>query len=217
MVPPEVDSRIEGPFAEWTGHYSPAKPESAFKVKAILHRDDPIILGMLPFLGTGAAGFSSARPDLALWNHLEKLVPGVKGVYTRPEFGGAHAVVISIEQLYGGHAKEVAMAALGFYSYNKKFIIVVDDDIDPSDLREVLFAIGMRSSPESWDMIRDCWVGALDPLLSPQKRELGDFTHSAALIMACKPYHWIKDFPPRVKFSSEVEERVKSKWPELLK
>jgi 4-hydroxy-3-polyprenylbenzoate decarboxylase len=216
MVPPQVESRIEGPFAEWTGHYSPPKPESAFKVKCVLHRDNPIILAVLPFLGVGAPGASVSQPDLYLWHHLDKLVPGVKGVWTRPEFGGPHAVVISIEQLYGGHAKEVALAALGYYNYNKKFIIVVDDDIDPSNLNEVLFAVGMRSSPESWDIVRDCWCGSLDPLLSPQKREVKDFTHSAVMILACKPYHWIKDFPARVKSSPELEERVKEKWPDLL-
>jgi 4-hydroxy-3-polyprenylbenzoate decarboxylase len=216
MMPPEMDSRMEGPFSEWTRHYSTAKPESAFKVKSILHRDNPIILGQLPFTGTQAAVFSVATPDMPLWNHLEKLIPGVKGVYRRPEFGSAHAVVISIEQLYGGHAKEAALAALAFYNHNKKFIIVVDDDIDASNINEVLFAIGMRSSPESWDIIRDCWCGTLDPLLSPQKRQVGDFTHSAVIILACKPYHWIKEFPLRVKSSPEIEERVKEKWPDLL-
>ncbi len=212
MLPPEVESRMEGPFSEWTGHYSPARPESAFKVKCVLHRDDPIILGVLPFFGT--EGYRP-EPDFHLWHHLTKLVPGVKGVYSLPHFGGSHAVVISIEQLYGGHAKEAALAALGFYNYNQKFIIVVDDDIDPSDINEVLFAVGMRSSPESWDIIRDCWCGTLDPLLSPQKRERGEFTHSAAIILACKPYHWIKDFPPRVKSNPELEEQVQRKWQDL--
>jgi 4-hydroxy-3-polyprenylbenzoate decarboxylase len=212
MIPPEVESRMEGPFSEWTGHYSPPRPESAFKVKCILHRNDPIILAELPFFGVGGGGM----PNFGLWNHLDKLVPGVKGVWTRLEFGGPHAIVISIKQLYGGHAKEVALAALGCHNYNKKFIIVVDDDIDPSNINEVLFAVGMRSSPESWDIVRDCWSGSLDPLLSPQKRELGDLTHSAVIILACKPYHWIKDFPPLVKSDPKIEERVKEKWPDLL-
>jgi 4-hydroxy-3-polyprenylbenzoate decarboxylase len=213
MVPPEVESRMEGPFSEWTGHYSHPRPESAFKVKCILHRDNPIILAALAFFGTWAF---RPRQDLRLWNHLTKLVPGVKGVWELPHFGGHHAVAISIEQKYGGHAKEAALAALGFYNYTRKFIIVVDDDIDPSDINEVLFAVGMRSNPESWDIIRDCWDGTLDPLLSPQKREIGDITQSAVIILACKPYHWIKDFPPRVKSSPELEERVKEKWPDLL-
>jgi hypothetical protein len=70
----------------------------------------------------------------------------------------------------------------------------------------------MRSSPESRDIVRDSWCGVLDPLLSPQKKELGDITHSAVMIIACKPYAWIEDFPPRVKISHELEREVKKKW-----
>ncbi len=215
MVPPEVESRMEGPFSEWTGHYSASRPEAAFKVKSILHRDDPIILGCVTLPGGEARSLSHpAPPDIPLWNHLEKLIPGVKGVYCQG--AGISATVISIKQLYGGHAKEAALVALGFYNYNKKFIIVVDDDIDASNHNEVLFAVRMRSDPEKWDIIRDCWCGSLDPMVSPQKRKLGDFTHSALIILACKPYHWINDFPPRVKSSPEVEERVKEKWLDLF-
>ena len=213
MLPPEVESRIEGPFSEWTGHYSPAKLESAFKVKGILHRDDPIILAQLPFLGPGVpTEWVHLLLAARLWDHLDKIVPGVKGVWCHLEFGGFHAVAISIEQKYGGHAKQVAAAALGQFSYNRKFVIVVDDDIDPTNLSEVIWAVGMRSNPESWDIIRDSWCGSLDPLVSPRKREVGDFTHSAVLITACKPYYWIKDFPPRVRTDPEFEREVNKKW-----
>ncbi len=113
MLPPEVDSRVEGPFSEWSGHYSPAKPEAAFKVKAILHRNDPIILAMLPFLRSGIlTGWDHLLKAAHVWNHLDKIVPGVKGVWNHIEFGAAHALAISIEQKYGGHAKQVALAAL---------------------------------------------------------------------------------------------------------
>lgn len=217
MVPPEVESRMEGPFSEATGHYSPARLESTFRVKSILHRDDPIVLAQLPFIGPGVPpGWSHLLGAARLWNHLDKLVPGVKGVWSHCEFGVSRAVTISIEQKYGGHAKQVALAALGHHSYNRKFVIVVDEDIDPSDLSEVIFAIGMRSSPDSWDIVRDCWCGSLNPELSPHKRKVNDITHSAAMILACKPYYWIKDFPPRVKTAPELESKVKKKWKGVL-
>ncbi|MFC1871916.1 UbiD family decarboxylase domain-containing protein, partial [Chloroflexota bacterium] len=210
------ETRLEGPFSEWTGHYSPAKPEAAFRVKGILHRDNPIILGYLPYLGPGVpTGYTHLVRAARLWSHLNKIVPGVKGVWNHIDFGGAHAFAISIEQKYGGHAKQTALAALGQYNYLRKMVIVVDEDIDPSNLREVMFAIGMRSDPAAWDIARDCWNGTLDPLLSPQKREIGDVTQSAAMILACKPYYWIKDFPPLVKSDPALEKKVMEKWPEL--
>jgi UbiD family decarboxylase len=209
MVPPEVETRIEGPFSEWTGHYSDAKPEAAFRVKAVLHRDDPIILGMLPFLGIGNV---RPRPELRLWNHLEKIVPGVKGVYMWPVMGNPHCVVISLKQMYGGHAKQTALAALAHWNYCRKFVIIVDDDIDPSNYNEVLWALGMRSDPEKWDVIREGWDDWLDPMLSPQKRAMGDITQSSVIILACKPYHWINEFPMRVQSDPELEKKVQEKY-----
>ena len=215
MMPPEVDSRMEGPFAEETGHYSQAKMEAAFRIKSVLHRNDPIILGTLPFLAPGVpSGSHLVRIAAQVWSHLDSLVPGIKEVWLPPEL--PRSMVISIEQKYGGHAKHVALAALGTHNYKQKYIIVVDDDIDPSNIREVLFALALRAEPAKFDIIRDCWCNALTPLLSPQQREVGDITQSAALISACKPYYWIKDFPPLSKTSPEIEEAVKKKWSEIL-
>jgi len=216
MVPPEVETIMEGPFSEGTGHYSPKAKESAFKVKSVLHRKDPIILAQLPFMGYGGVDkawnqlFAAAR----LWSHLDKLVPGIRGVWEPPEF--RRAVVISVEQKYGGHAKQVALAALGQHSYNRKYIIVVDDDIDPTNIRAVLFALAERADPAAWDVIRDSWCNHLHPQLSPWQREVGDITWSAALLMAVKPYYWIKDYPPLIKTDPAVWERVKGKWEKIL-
>ncbi|MBI2848043.1 MAG: UbiD family decarboxylase [Chloroflexi bacterium] len=214
MLPLEVESREEGPFSEWPGTYSPKKPESAFKIRSILHRNEPILLGQLPYLGPGVVqGPTYLIRAAKLWEHLDKLVPGVKGVWQFVHFGGpTRCLVISIEQKYGGHAKQVAVAALGYDSYNVKFVIVVDDDVDPSNLREVLWAVGNRADPETFDVVRNSWAGKLDPLISPEKRSAGDFTTSVMVIIACKPYHWIDSFPPSVIPDPKLREEVKQKW-----
>ena len=219
MAPPEVQSMIEGPFSEWTGHFAPARPEPVFKVRSILHRNDPIILAVLPFLGRGATNQYTGGQWMKAaqtWNALDRLVPGVKGVWVFFELGCIDNIVISLEQKYGGHAKQAALAALGNMSYQTKFVIVVDEDVDPSNLHHVLWAIGIRSEPEEWEVIKGTWDGYLDPRLSPEKRETGDITHSTAIILACKPYHWIKDFPPAVNEDPELEQKVKEKWGSVL-
>ncbi|MFC1901947.1 UbiD family decarboxylase [Chloroflexota bacterium] len=214
MVPPEEETIMEGPFSEGTGHYSPKTPESAFKVKSILHRNDPIMLGMLPFLGYGAAtSWSEIVQSAVLWSHLDRLVPGVKGVWAPREAN--RFVVVSVEQKYGGHAKQVAVAALAQNSYNRKYVIVVDDDIDPTDIYAVFFALAERADSTTWDIIKDSWCNHLHPQLSPWQREVGDITWPATLMMATKPYYWIKNYPALIKSAPEVVERVKQKWPNL--
>ncbi|MBI2854566.1 MAG: UbiD family decarboxylase [Chloroflexi bacterium] len=216
MLPFEKDSRLEGPFSEWTGHYTPARPEAAFHIKGIIHRDNPIILGQLPFLGCGVAtGWTYLFRAARLWSHLDTVVPGVKGVWNHQEFGGMHCVVVSIEQKYGGHAKQTALSALGQFNYFRKFVIIVDEDIDPTNLKEVIWAIGMRSDPGMWDVVRECWSGNLNPILPPDKRAVKDFTQNSIMILACKPYYWKDSFPPRVVTDNEIESRVRAKWPQL--
>jgi UbiD family decarboxylase len=217
MLPPNVETRPEGPFSEWTGHFSPSKPEAAFKVKCILHRNNPIILGRLPFIGFGVpTGLHHLMRPAQVWNELDRLIPGVKGVCLLQEFG-SRAMVISLEQRYGGHAKQAALMALGFHSYNLKYIIVVDEDVDPTNLPEVVFVLALRADPERFDFIKDAWGTYLDPLLSPEKRAVKNITHTAMIILACKPLYWIKDFPQSVKVSPELKEQVKEKWRDLLK
>ncbi len=121
------------------------------------------------------------------------------------------------QQKYNGHAKEAAAVALTVNASMQKYVIVVDDDVDPSNIREVLFAIGLRAEPEEFDILRG-WRGSwLNPRLSPQKRAIGDLTTSSVIILACKPYHWKDQFPPSFKLSFEESKRVKEKWQWLFK
>jgi len=219
MVPLDVESKIEGPFAEFTGHYMPAGPESVFKVKRVLHRNDPILLGVITYLGPGVFAWTrgpimSAR----VWAQLDRVVPGVRGVWSPDEFGLERCLVISLKQQYPGHAKHAALAALGYYPMSRKFVIVVDDDVDPSNIREVLFSVGNRADPEAFDIIRGNWVSKLDPLLAnPEIQRTGELTISTAIILACKPFHWIEEFPLPVKIASELQEEVREKWKGLLR
>lgn len=217
MVPPEVETRVEGPFSEYTGHYSPARPEPVFRVKSVMYRNDPIILGALPYYAAGVPYVPNYLWRAAhVWEELDRIVPGVKGVWIPTEFGSNRAVVISLEQKYGGHAQQAALAALAVRGYMQRYVIVVDDDVDPTNLNEVLWAMSYRAEPEEFEIIRGFWGGTLDPRLSPEKRAAGDFTLSSAIILAVKPYRWMKDFPVSVKPSLELREKVKRKWDRKL-
>lgn len=221
IVPPEVELRDEGPFGEWPGYYaSSVKPQAAFKVKAVYHRNNPIILGCPPLMGYRSSYGGSLRRAALLWNELDGVVPGVKGVWLLEEAKGTYMLVISIKQMYPGHAKQAGLAASAGLTagYHGRYIIVVDDDIDPFSTAEVLWAMSTRCDPETQiDIVRGCWSTPLDPTISPEKRKQGDYSASRAIILACKPYHWMKDFPPSFKLSIEEQKRVRDKWAWLFK
>jgi 4-hydroxy-3-polyprenylbenzoate decarboxylase len=214
--PPEVESRPEGPFGEWTGYYaSGSRNEPIVRVKTILHRNEPILNGYLHprtyLMGYNASVIHAAR----IWDEIEMAgVPEVKGVWSL-EAGHRYLIVISIRQLYSGHAKQAAFAALAGTSgaYHGRFVIIVDEDIDPSNLNDVLWALGTRSDPEtSIDIVRGCWSTPLDPILAPEKRAVRNFSNSRAIIIACKPFHWIKDFPQTSEIDPEHKKQVYQKW-----
>lgn len=81
-------------------------------------------------------------------------------------------------------------------AYCGRYTIVVDDDIDVSNLEEVVWALITRSDPAtSIDIIRNAWSTPLDPRIEPERKAVGDNTNSRAIIDACRPWHWREKFP----------------------
>ncbi len=67
-----------------------------------------------------------------------------------------------------------------------RYVVVVDDDIDPSDLDQVVWAISTRSNPEKdMDIIRNTYTGPLDPIY-PKSANIS--FGSRAVIDACRPF-----------------------------
>ena len=80
-------------------------------------------------------------------------------------------------------------AGCGAGAYMSRMTIVVDDDIDITNSAEVMWALATRWDPKTQtDIIDGCWTGHIDPMLTPEKREAGDITNSAASSsMRCGP------------------------------
>src|SRR5262249_62225354 len=116
---------------------------------------------------------------------------------------------------YPGHAKQAAMLAANCHAgnYLGRFVIVVDEDIDPTNMFDVVWAMATRCDPsEDIDIIRRAWSGALDP-----RKRKGDNFNSRAIVDACRPYEWMKDFPPVAESSPELHRKTVEKWGHLLK
>jgi len=222
VPPPSVERRTEGPFGETTGYYASDPDERpVFKVELVQHRFDPIIVGSPPLRPPASSSASYLFRAANLWSEMERAgVPDVRGVYMLPAGGSSFWAVISIRQRYGGHAKQAAQAAMGGRAGGGqlgRFVVVVDDDIDPSDVDQVLWAIATRCDPESSiDIIRHCTSQYLDPRLPPEKRQTRDYTMSRAVIDATRPFAWKEQFPRPVGTSRELKDKILADWPELF-
>jgi 4-hydroxy-3-polyprenylbenzoate decarboxylase len=213
--PPEVEARPEGPFGEWTGYYaSGTREEPVIRVKALYHRNDPIIEGEPPVRDRGSTayfGIPTRAPNFK--EQVRKA--GVEDVLDAWPLAVPGVTVIQIRQRYPGHAMKAALAMSG--EYMGRFIVVVDEDINPRDPEEVLWAIGTRCDPEtSLTVLKGCQASALDPRIPPEKKKKRDYTSSQAIINACKPYEWIGEFPPTNVASPELRKKVLEKWRELF-
>jgi 4-hydroxy-3-polyprenylbenzoate decarboxylase len=216
MTPGDVMK--EGPFGEWTGYYaSSTRPEPVIRVQHIYHRNDPILTGARP--GRPPSDYSLAKcmvKAALIWDQVERAgVPDVKGVWCHEAGGGRLLNIIAIKQRYPGHARQAALVASQVHAgaYLGRYVIVVDDDIDPTNTFDVLWALASRSDPvESIEILRRCWSGPLDPRIQPGKKG----HNSRAIIDACRPFEWIKDFPPVAESSPELRKKVFEKWKKVI-
>jgi 4-hydroxy-3-polyprenylbenzoate decarboxylase len=199
--------KIEGPFGEWTGYYgSSARPEPVVKITRVMHRNDPIILG---YTRKWRAPLKAAL----VWDDLEAAgVPDVRGVWYHEAAGAAYLfLVVAIKQRYPGHARQAGLIATECHAaaYLGRYTVVVDDDIDPTNLDEVMWALCTRSDPvKDIEILRRCWSGPLDPIIPKDDKGF----NSRAIIDATRPYEWKDAFPPVSRSSRELRDRVLGKW-----
>ncbi len=214
--------RREGPFGEWTGYYaSDVRDEPVLEVKAIYHRNDPIILGCPPNRTPDElARYRAVIRSGLLKQELEKAgLSGIKAVWAH-EVGSSRMLLnIAIEQRYGGHATQVGHVASQCHvgAYAGRYVIVVDDDIDVSNLDEVIWALVTRSDPAtSIDIIHNAWSTSLDPRIHPDEKAKGKLTNSRAIIDATRPFEWRSRFPKVNMPSPETARKAREKFSYLL-
>lgn len=210
--------RPEGPFGEWTGYYSGSKdPVLNLEIEAVYHRNDPILLGAPP--GKPPHDYSYMRTVLKsamVFDALVKAgVPGVAGVWAHESGGGRLLITVSIGQRYCGHSRQAAYVAAQAQAaaYMNRYVIVVDDDIDPTNLDEVMWAVSTRSEPaEDIEIMRKTWGSKVDPLLTQHAAPY----NSRAIIDACIPFERRADFPAVAVTDPRRLAEVRAKWAEVF-
>jgi UbiD family decarboxylase len=214
------DERIEGPFGEFHGYY-PGKAGSApcVTVSRVYYRNNPILMGSPPAKPPNDYSYSKAVMRSALL-HDALAAAGlseVKSVWAH-EIGGARMFnVVAIKQRYAGHARQAGhlLSQCGVGAYMSRYSVVVDDDIDPSSLQEVMWAVATRTDPAvDIDIIRRGMGSKNDPMYVAYQYDAP--LSSKAIIDACRPWDHLEDFPAVAEASKELQEKTRAKWKDLL-
>jgi 4-hydroxy-3-polyprenylbenzoate decarboxylase len=205
----------EGPLGEWTGYFAGGrKREPAIRVETFWHRDNPVLTGAIPGVPPNDDTFyrGTARSG-AVWHEVEAAgVPEVKGVWAHEAGGSRFWLTISIKTLYGGHAKQAGMIAAHCHAgaYCNRWTIVVDDDIDPTNIDDVIWAMSTRvDTREDIDIIEGGWSSALDPMCYDGDT---DRRNGRVIIDATKPFRRKDTFPIVARSSKALDARIMEKW-----
>jgi len=214
------DVRTEGPFGEFHGYY-PGKAHEApvVTVERIYYRNAPILVGSPPAKPPNDYSYSKAVMRSALlFDALEAAgVPDVHAVWAH-EIGGARMFnVVAIRQRYAGHAKQAGhiLNQCGVGAYMSRYSVVVDEDIDPSNLQEVMWAVATRTDPISDIDIIQRGMGSKNDPMFVAYRYAAPFS-SKAIIDACRPFDHLHEFPDVAEASRELQDKVRAKWRDLL-
>jgi len=210
--------RDEGPFGEWTGYYSGSRrADLAMEITRLYHRDNPILLGAPP--GRPPHDYSYMRTVMKSAMIHDELVAtgvaGIRGAWAHEAGGGRLFIAVALEQRYAGHARQVGYLAsqLPAAAYMNRYVVVVDHDIDPANLEEVIWAMSTRTDPaEDIEILRRGWGSKLDPIL----QEGAPLFNSRAIIDACRPWERLQSFPKVAESDPAFLAEIRKRWHSVL-
>jgi len=157
---------VEGPFAEFTGYYSTSMIQAEIKVDLISRRKDSIIFeNLYSGLPWNEHNYLLAlNTSVALFKQMKGEFPEIEAI--NAIYTSGFCTIISSKMRFGGFAKTLGCRLLSTPHgiTIPKLIIVVDEDIDPFDLQQVIWAITVRFRPErDLVMIPNAPGSILDP------------------------------------------------------
>ena len=207
-----TDYGDEGPYGDHTGYYNAVEKFPVFTISAITSRRDPIYLSTY----TGRAPDEPSILGEALNEIFIPLLiqqfPEITDFWLPPEGCSYRIAVVSMKKAYPGHAKRVMMGVWSFlrqFTYTK-WVIVVDDDIDARDWKDVMWAIATRMDPaRDITIIENTPIDSLD--FASAEPGLGG---KAGLDATTKIGPEIsRPWGREIRMASEIIEEVTRKWP----
>ncbi len=203
----------EGPYGDHTGYYNAVEPFPVFKLTAITMRQKPIYLSTFTGRPPDEPSVLGEALNEVFVPLLRQQFPEILDFWLPPEGCSYRVAVVSIKKAYPGHAKRVM---LGVWSYLRQFmytkwVIVVDDDVDPRSWDDVIWAISTRMDPaRDITLIENTPIDYLD-FASPE-----DGLGSKIGLDATNkwPPETKRDWGTKIRMDQKVIDEVSRKWAE---
>ena len=139
----------EGPYGDHTGYYNAVENFPVFEVSAITMRENPIYLTTYTGRAPDEPSVLGEALNEVFIPLLQQQFPEIVDFWLPPEACSYRIAVISMKKAYAGHARRVMMGAWSYlrqFTYTK-WLIVVDDDINARDWKDVIWAMATRMDP----------------------------------------------------------------------
>ncbi len=204
----------EGPYGDHTGYYNAVEPFPVFEVSAITRRRDPIYLSTFTGRPPDEPSVLGEALNDVFVPLLTQAFPEIVDFWLPPEACSYRVAVVSMKKAYPGHAKRVMMAVWSYlrqFMYTK-FVIVVDDDIDVRDWKDVTWAISTRMDPaRDMTVIENTPIDYLD-FASPESGLGSKVGFDATNKM---PPETSRSWGTKIRMSDDIIDMVTEKWPKL--
>ena len=204
----------EGPYGDHTGYYNAVERFPVFTVSALTRRRQPIYLSTFTGRPPDEPSVLGEALNDVFVPLLTQQFPEIVDFWLPPEGCSYRIAVVSIRKAYPGHAKRVMMAVWSYlrqFLYTK-FVIVVDEDIDARDWKDVMWAVSTRM-----DAGRDITVIDETPIdyLDFASPEPGLGAKLGLDATTKWPPETRRDWGRVIRMDDEVVELVTEKWPRL--
>ncbi len=203
----------EGPFGDHTGYYNAVEKFPVFRVSAITMRREPIYLSTYTGRPPDEPSILGEALNEVFIPLLTQQFPEIVDFWLPPEGCSYRIAVVSMKKSYAGHAKRVMMGVWSFlrqFVYTK-FVIVVDEDINARDWKDVMWAISTRMDPA-----RDITVVERTPIdyldfASPDPGLGGKIGLDATNKL---PGETSREWGTQIRMSDDIIKLVTEKWAE---
>jgi 4-hydroxy-3-polyprenylbenzoate decarboxylase len=204
----------EGPYGDHTGYYNSVEKFPVFTVSAITMRRDPIYLSTFTGRPPDEPSVLGEALNDVFIPLLQQQFPEITDFWLPPEGCSYRIAVISMKKAYPGHAKRVMMGAWSYlrqFMYTK-WLIIVDDDINARDWKDVMWAVSTRMDPvRDVTMIENTPIDYLD-FASPESGLGGKIALDATNKW---PPETKREWGQEIRMDEEVIDAVTRKWSKL--
>jgi len=209
-----TDYADEGPYGDHTGYYNSVERFPVFTASAITMRKDPIYLSTFTGRPPDEPSVLGEALNEVFVPLLQQQFPEIVDFYLPPEGCSYRIAVISMKKAYAGHAKRVMMGAWSFlrqFMYTK-WLIVVDDDINARNWKDVMWALSTRMDPvRDVTLIDNTPIDYLD-FASPESGLGGKIGLDATNKIAPETH---REWGRQITMDSDVIRSVTDKWSKL--